>query len=110
MDALLWHDWPGNVRELRNVIERVAILCEEASIRPEDLAVSTLSSTKVDSTDLEDVEKRTIERVMRETHGNKSAGVPTPRDLTDAALRPAAEIRASRTAWDASMRRTVATR
>jgi transcriptional regulator with PAS, ATPase and Fis domain len=26
------HNWPGNIRELKNVVERAAILCEQASI------------------------------------------------------------------------------
>ena len=71
MDALLRHDWPGNVRELRNVIERATILCEAAAIRPEDLSLRRASPPRVDSTDLDAIERRTIERVMRETSGNK---------------------------------------
>ena len=71
MDALLQHDWPGNVRELRNVLERATILCEDGSIRPEDLSLWSASPAQVDSTDLDVIERRTIERVMRETNGNK---------------------------------------
>jgi transcriptional regulator with PAS, ATPase and Fis domain len=71
MDALLHHDWPGNVRELRNVLERATILCEGEAIRPEDLSLRSASSAQGDSTDLEVLERRTIERVMRETNGNK---------------------------------------
>jgi transcriptional regulator with PAS, ATPase and Fis domain len=71
MSALLRHDWPGNVRELRNVIERATILCEHEAIHPEDLALASASPAHVDSTDLDAIERQTIERVMRETHGNK---------------------------------------
>jgi transcriptional regulator with PAS, ATPase and Fis domain len=71
MHALLRHDWPGNVRELRNVIERATIICEGGVIRPGDLALWSTGETVVDSTDLDVIERRTIERVMRETHGNK---------------------------------------
>jgi transcriptional regulator of acetoin/glycerol metabolism len=71
MDALLRHDWPGNVRELRNVIERATIVCENGSIRPEDLSLWPASPAQVDSTNVDVIERRTIERVMRETHGNK---------------------------------------
>jgi transcriptional regulator with PAS, ATPase and Fis domain len=71
MDALLEHDWPGNIRELRNVIERATIVCEDGSIRAEDLSLWSASPARVDSTDLDAIERRTIERVMRETHGNK---------------------------------------
>ena len=36
--ALQSHDWPGNVRELRNLVERIAILCDGPEIRAEDVA------------------------------------------------------------------------
>jgi two-component system NtrC family response regulator len=71
MNGLIRHDWPGNVRELRNVIERATILCEHGSICPADLGLRSASAAQVDSTDLDVLEQRTIERVMRETHGNK---------------------------------------
>jgi two-component system response regulator AtoC len=72
MDALLQHDWPGNVRELRNVIERAAIMCEDGSIQRADLSLRPASlPVPVDGTDLDGIERRTIERVMRETNGNK---------------------------------------
>ena len=32
--------WPGNVRELQNVIERAVILCPQAQVGPEYLAIS----------------------------------------------------------------------
>jgi DNA-binding NtrC family response regulator len=31
------YHWPGNVRELRNIVERLAILCEQDRIEPHDL-------------------------------------------------------------------------
>ena len=71
MDALVRHNWPGNVRELRNVLERATILCEGGSIRFEDLALRRAAPARVESTDLEAIERHTIERVMRETSGNK---------------------------------------
>src|SRR5262249_6705748 len=73
--ALLQHDWPGNVRELRNVLERAAILCEDGVIRRADLSLSPMtaasSAPEVDSTELEVIERRTIERVMQDAHWNK---------------------------------------
>ncbi len=36
--ALQSHDWPGNVRELRNLVERLAILCDGPEIAAEDVA------------------------------------------------------------------------
>jgi transcriptional regulator with PAS, ATPase and Fis domain len=72
MDALLQHDWPGNVRELRNVIERATIMCDDGAIRPKDLSLRSASSVQADSMDLDVIERRTIERVLRETRGNKA--------------------------------------
>jgi NtrC-family two-component system response regulator AlgB len=37
---LMQYRWPGNVRELQNVIERAVILCPNAQIGPEFLAIS----------------------------------------------------------------------
>jgi transcriptional regulator with PAS, ATPase and Fis domain len=71
MNALLRHDWPGNVRELRNVIERATIVCEGGSIGSADLSLRSASPASVDSTGLDAIERRTIERVMREANGNK---------------------------------------
>ena len=31
------YNWPGNVREMRNIIERIAILCEKDVIEPQHL-------------------------------------------------------------------------
>jgi DNA-binding NtrC family response regulator len=36
--ALQVHDWPGNVRELRNLVERLAILCDGPELGPDDVA------------------------------------------------------------------------
>jgi len=72
-EALLRHDWPGNVRELRNALERAAILCEGGLISARHL--SLLASARTDSsvgTDLNVVERETIERVMRDCRWNKS--------------------------------------
>jgi transcriptional regulator with PAS, ATPase and Fis domain len=71
MGALCDYDWPGNVRELRNVIERATIMCDDGWIRPADLSLRSASAVRSDSTDLEVIERRTIERVMREASGNK---------------------------------------
>ena len=72
MDALLQHDWPGNVRELRNVIERATIMCEDELIRPEDLSLWSAEPAQADGAGLEAIERRTIERVLREVNGNKA--------------------------------------
>jgi DNA-binding NtrC family response regulator len=36
--ALQAHDWPGNVRELKNLVERLAILCDGPEISADDAA------------------------------------------------------------------------
>jgi DNA-binding NtrC family response regulator len=72
-ELLLAYDWPGNVRELRNVLERATIVCEDGLIRADDLPIAApLDHAEENSTDLAVVERRTIQRVMRETAGNKS--------------------------------------
>ena len=71
IEALLRHDWPGNVRELRNVIERATIVCEDGAIRAEDLSLPAVPVLEVDTTDLDVLERRTIERVMRDAKWNK---------------------------------------
>jgi transcriptional regulator with GAF, ATPase, and Fis domain len=68
---LLAHDWPGNVRELRNALERAAILCGSGRIAREHLLLHSRPAPSV-TNDLQIVERRRIEQVMRETDGNKS--------------------------------------
>ncbi|WP_104722549.1 sigma-54-dependent transcriptional regulator [Helicobacter mesocricetorum] len=43
-EQLLAYSWPGNIRELLSVVERAAILCEEDTIMPEDLFLSSRES------------------------------------------------------------------
>jgi DNA-binding NtrC family response regulator len=70
-DLLLAHDWPGNVRELRNALERAAILCGAGHIAREHLLLHPRMAPSV-TEDLQIVERRRIEQVLRETDGNKS--------------------------------------
>ena len=85
-EALLAYDWPGNVRELRNALERAAILCEggliaaqhlslapHRTVRGGDPASDSAPSAATTTTDLHLLERQAIERVMRETRGNKAA-------------------------------------
>ena len=72
-EALLQHDWPGNVRELRNALERAAILCEGGLISAQHLSLYMPERPpQVATTDLNTVERQTIEAVLRECRGNKS--------------------------------------
>jgi two-component system response regulator AtoC len=84
MKCLLEYEWPGNVRELENCIERAVALGNHESIDVEDLppglqAVALPASDGADnsvsgsytSTDLEDIERVTIQRVFDQVHGDK---------------------------------------
>jgi transcriptional regulator with PAS, ATPase and Fis domain len=69
---LLRHQWPGNVRELRNALERAAILCEGGLIGAQHLSLHVERTVPASTTDLNAVERQTIEHVMRDTGWNKS--------------------------------------
>ena len=73
LEVLVAYPWPGNVRQLHNALERAAILCEGGLITAEHLSLQALSVTVPRREPrLSDVERRTIEQVLRETGGNKS--------------------------------------
>ena len=88
MSLLRQYHWPGNVRELENVIERAVSLAHGPLIVPEDLpeTIRRVSETVNVSLDergvkreerpdelvtLEEMEKRYLLRVLRDTGGNK---------------------------------------
>jgi DNA-binding NtrC family response regulator len=85
MAFLKQYHWPGNVRELENAIERAVSLSHGPLLTPDDLPDAIRHSagaevgTKPPRTDydneasltLEEVEKRHLARVLRETRGNK---------------------------------------
>jgi DNA-binding NtrC family response regulator len=98
MKALIQYDWPGNVRELENCVERAVALGDGQLIDLGDLppaianaspASSTLPvpsdgaameaaagfATRTGaptSTDLEDIERATIQRVFEQVNGDKA--------------------------------------
>lgn len=85
MKALLQYEWPGNVRELQNCVERAIALGDHKMIDISDLppaiatsqvAVETKAnggsvSSGLSTTDLEDIERATIERVFEQVNGDK---------------------------------------
>jgi transcriptional regulator with AAA-type ATPase domain len=71
-NGLLAHQSPGNVRELHNALERAAILAQGGIIGPRRLSLHTAVLPLVPSTDLGNLERRTIAEVLRETDGNKT--------------------------------------
>ncbi len=89
MHSFFQYDWPGNVRELENCIERAIALGNHKTIDVHDLpaairmagssmpvptetAVPTVSMSSPNSTDLEDIERQTIERVFQQVRGDKA--------------------------------------
>jgi len=83
MKSLLQYDWPGNVRELENCVERAVALGDQQRFDVCDLppAVASASPSSeigtpgsipvLTSTDLEDIERATIERVFQQVKGDK---------------------------------------
>ena len=76
--ALSAYAWPGNVRELRNVLERALLLCGRAVLEPADLrfegpAAAPPAPAEAPAPEtlltLEEIEKRHIERVLRDMGG-----------------------------------------
>jgi DNA-binding NtrC family response regulator len=83
-------EWPGNVRQLRNLIDRVAVFCDEETISaatvreflaPEGVPdlqslrslATRLLKTLPDTNKLELVQSALIHQALELTHGNKSA-------------------------------------
>ena len=80
MTCLLQYDWPGNVRELENCIERAVALGNREVIDVSDLppAIRAIegqtqlsNAAGPSATDLEEIEKVTIQRVFDQVNGNK---------------------------------------
>jgi two-component system, NtrC family, response regulator AtoC len=83
MKSLLQYDWPGNVRELENCVERAVALGDQQHFDVSDLppVIADASPTSemapagsmpvLSSTDLEDIERATIERVFQQVKGDK---------------------------------------
>ena len=83
MKCLLQYDWPGNVRELENCIERAVALGDRRTIDVGDLPPAVVSESSfepveldspeagISSTDLEDIERATIQRVFEQVNGDK---------------------------------------
>ncbi|MCS7313871.1 MAG: sigma-54 dependent transcriptional regulator [Bryobacterales bacterium] len=68
--ALLAYSWPGNVRELENMMERVAILCEQR-VRAADLPLPR-SESKQRPVRWKEIEKEAILEALRRNAGNRT--------------------------------------
>ena len=83
MTLLKEYRWPGNVRELENAVERAVSLSHGPLVTPDDLPegiriaappdskIAPASEGDDASLTLEEVEKRHLIRVLKETKGNK---------------------------------------
>ncbi|MBP1657269.1 MAG: Response regulator [Bacteroidetes bacterium] len=72
MLALKAYEWPGNVRELQNVIERALVMAPGSMINREHLVLHTELESPSAGKKMDDVERRHIELILRETGWNVS--------------------------------------
>lgn len=77
LEKLRQYHFPGNIRELQYIVERAVIMSEGASIQASDVVFSPIESAdlpaeKEDSTNLSDLERRTILQVLENHSGNIS--------------------------------------
>ncbi|HHT99786.1 sigma-54-dependent transcriptional regulator [Xiashengella succiniciproducens] len=73
---LTQYPWPGNVREFQHVIERTIIMSEGPSLSEDDFHLSSHAKVseglELDTYNLDDVEKKVIEKVLKQHKGNVS--------------------------------------
>jgi transcriptional regulator of acetoin/glycerol metabolism len=74
IDKLLTYSFPGNVRELQYVIERAVIMADDYILQAKDFLFSPIEQAanlpEVNETNLGDLEKSTILRVIDKNNGN----------------------------------------
>ena len=87
--CMMQYDWPGNVRELENSIERAVALGSEDTIdvtdlppalrsgsmgsaAPDEAAPAVAQAGAMADTDLEELERTTIQRVFEQVNGDKA--------------------------------------
>jgi two-component system response regulator AtoC len=81
MKCMLNYEWPGNVRELENCIERAVALGTDNLLEVADLPPAMhlgrerqtgVTDTQLSGSDLEELEKATIQRVFEQVRGDKA--------------------------------------
>lgn len=73
-ELMLEYHWPGNVRELEHTLERAMIMSSSEVIEASDLLMRSThqKGNNISTTNLEELEKITIEEVIRQHDGNMS--------------------------------------
>lgn len=78
LEAFARYEWPGNIRELANVLERAQILAENNTITLDDLPETMISlpvdaapPAPADVNKLREVERRHVQAILQQEHGNK---------------------------------------
>ncbi|PLX08866.1 MAG: sigma-54-dependent Fis family transcriptional regulator, partial [Marinilabiliales bacterium] len=71
------YTWPGNVRELQHSIERAIIMSDSDMLQPEDFFFSSKGGSssgdiEFDTYNLDEIERRIIDKVMMRHNGNIS--------------------------------------
>ncbi len=89
--ALKMHPWTGNIRELRNVLERAVLLCDNARMDADDLALDAASTRRQEGglpfpATIAEITRAAAEEMLRLCEGNKSEaarrlGISRPRLL-----------------------------
>lgn len=74
LSSLKEYHWPGNVRELQHAVERAIIMSEGSVIEEEDFLFKPRNNTQfqTDTNNLEELEKKTIQEVIKRCDGNMS--------------------------------------
>lgn len=75
--VLQTYHWPGNIRELKNVLERAIIVRASGTIGPADIIIGVAPAPSTpgavrETLNLEDMEKRLIQKALQAASGNKS--------------------------------------
>ena len=94
MDTLAGYPWPGNIRQLRNVLERLVLLAEGATISAQEVervihseaaaapeapgpSPSPAMATVRPYLPAQSHDRQQIEQALAQTHGNKSRAAQT---------------------------------
>jgi two-component system response regulator AtoC len=87
MECMLQYEWPGNVRELENAVERAVALGSQDTLDLQDLPPAihagyasqpllerspSQPKSPISNTDLEELERATIQRVFEQVKGDKA--------------------------------------